>query len=985
MGAGARGEGRGGGGVTLHAARDGERAGIEAEGREIEVARNATIALHDSDRVWIVAAGGVDVFAVRLQAGVVAGPLRHLFRAEAGQALFGVRRERELGGVGLLARSAGGTRLVELEQARLRELARAPEHQARVGSLLETWIGGLSAGVARRSAPRRHRILAAGADLALLPDESVRAGGALVWVQQQGGGALFMGSERLPGEEGGLFPLSRHGWLQSEGRGRLAGKATEEALRDELAWPGLEWFHRAAMECVARNLAEDAAAERERLKGAAESDRRHMLRSLGQLSSVLETESSEDAHGEAQEPLLAACRMVGAALGIPIRTRRGNGAGRTARDPVAEIAQASRIRTRRVALRGTWWRQDHGPLLAFIEGSEQPVALLPVSPRAYACWDPVAGTKRPVTPALAESLSPFAHTFYRPLPERAVTALDLARLGFRGLGADVRRVVLSAAAIGALGLAVPIATRTVFDTIVPTGDRASLLALGLVLLVAACAAALLQLVQAISLLRIETRAGAAAQAAVWDRLLTLPAAFFRGYTAGELAQRAMGITTVRQLLSGVAMSSVLAGLFSMLSLGLLFVLDAPLALLTVGLVVVAVAATALVGSLQLRYERQAAVAETKTAGTVLQLVTGIAKLRGAGGEPEAFSRWAERFVAQRRLAFRAHSIANGLALFNAAFPIVALMALFGAVALAGAHTRTTGTLLAFVAGLSGFLASAVTTSSSVLWLVKAVPAFDNLRPILRAVPEAGRARGDPGELGGRVELSHVSFRYTPDGPLVLNDVSLEANPGELVALVGPSGAGKSSVFRILLGFELPESGSVYYDGQELAELDVRLVRRQLGIVLQSGKLLPGNILGNIVGSSLATLDEAWEAARMAGLDEEIQAMPMGMHTTVSEGGSTFSGGQRQRLLIARALVSQPRILLFDEATSALDNRTQAVVSASLAQLQTTRIVIAHRLSTILHADRIYVIDGGRVVQRGTYAELSRQPGLFADLIRRQML
>jgi ATP-binding cassette subfamily C protein len=889
-----------------------------------------------------------------------------------------------MGGVGLLARSVGETQLVELEQACLRELARQPEHRARVAHLLETWINGLSSGVARRAAPQRHRLLAAGAELALMPDESVRAGGPCVWAQQRAGGSLFLGSALIPGG-GGPFPLSRHGWLQNQGRGQLSGMATEEALRDDAAWIGLESFHRAALECVARNLEEHAAAERQRLRGAAESDRLHMVQSLGQLSSVLAMDATDTALDGAQDSLLAACRLVGAALGVQIRKRRGGDQERAPRDPVGEIAQASRIRARRVALRGEWWRHDHGPLLAFVEENERPVALLPVSPRAYECHDPVAGTQRPVTPELAAALSPFAHTFYRTLPDRAVTAMDLLRLGFDGLQPDLRRVVLAAAAAGALGLAVPIATQTVVDTIIPAADRASVLGLSLVLLVAACAAALLQLALSIALLRIETRSGTAAQAAVWDRLLTLPPAFFRGYAAGELAQRAMGINTIRHSLSGVALSSVLTGVFSMLSLVVLFYLDVPLALLTVAFVVAAVLATALAAALQLRYERQAAVAEASTAGTVVQLVTGISKLRGAGAEPEAFARWARRFVAQRRLTFRARAITNGLVLFNAAFPIVTLIALFAAVALAGPNTRSTGTLLAFLAALSGLLAATVTTSASVAWLVRVVPAFDNLAPILQSDPEVGPSKADPGELGGRVEVSHVSFRYTPDGPLILDNVSLEVNPGEFVALVGPSGSGKSSILRILLGFETPESGSVYYDGQDLAELDLRLVRRQLGIVLQSGKVLPGDIRTNIVGSSLATLSEAWDAARMAGLEDEIKAMPMGMYTTVSEGGSTFSGGQRQRLLIARALVSQPRILLFDEATSALDNRTQAVVSASLARLQTTRIVIAHRLSTIIDADRIYVIDGGRVVQRGTYTELAGQPGLFSDLIRRQML
>jgi len=265
-----------------------------------------------------------------------------------------------------------------------------------------------------------------------------------------------------------------------------------------------------------------------------------------------------------------------------------------------------------------------------------------------------------------------------------------------------------------------------------------------------------------------------------------------------------------------------------------------------------------------------------------------------------------------------------------------------------------------------------------------VPMIERVRPILQALPEVDQVKSDPGELTGEIQINHINFRYKAGGPLALHDVSLNIGAGEFVALVGPTGSGKSTLLRLLLGFDAPESGAIYYDGQDLHGLDIRAVRRQLGVVLQNGKLMPGDILTNIVGASTLTIEDAWEAARMAGLDKEIEQMPMGMHTVIGEGGSTLSGGQRQRLLIARAVVTRPRILFFDEATSALDNATQAAIGASLERLQATRVVIAHRLSTIVKADRIFVLDAGRLVQSGTYAELMNQPGLFADLVRRQL-
>jgi ATP-binding cassette subfamily C protein len=330
-------------------------------------------------------------------------------------------------------------------------------------------------------------------------------------------------------------------------------------------------------------------------------------------------------------------------------------------------------------------------------------------------------------------------------------------------------------------------------------------------------------------------------------------------------------------------------------------------------------------------------------------------------------------------------IANGLMIFNAGFPSLALIAIFAAIATTGQGNRSTGTVLAFITAFSGLLAAALTVSTSLLQVLRIIPLFENARPILETTPEVDTTKVDPGELSGAIEINHVSFRYQAGGSAILHDISFNAQPGEFVAVVGPSGSGKSTLLRLLLGFETPESGSIYYDGQELAELDLQAVRNQIGVVLQNGKLMPGDIFTNIIGSSLLTIEDAWEAAALAGLGEDIKQMPMGMHTVVSEAGSTFSGGQRQRLMIARAIAAKPRVLLFDEATSALDNRTQAIVSKSLEQLQATRIVIAHRLSTISRADRIYVIDAGKVVQHGTYDELTHQEGPFRDLMMRQLV
>jgi ATP-binding cassette subfamily C protein len=418
----------------------------------------------------------------------------------------------------------------------------------------------------------------------------------------------------------------------------------------------------------------------------------------------------------------------------------------------------------------------------------------------------------------------------------------------------------------------------------------------------------------------------------------------------------------------------------------MFYYSVELARWALGVLAVVAAVTLLAIYLQVRCYGDALRLQARVSGLVLQLLSSVGKLRVAGVEGAAFALWARRFTEQRRVQFRVRSTAGWLIAFHAAVPVLANLVVFRvALPLADTGQLRTGDFLAFLAAFTACVGALVSSCMALVAVGTIAPLYDQARPILEAEPEVATTKADPGLLTGDIEIQHAAFRYAADTPLVLRDLSLRIRPGEFVALVGPSGSGKSTLLRLLLGFEQLDSGAIYYDGQDLSGLDVNVVRRQIGVVLQSGRLMSGDIFTNIVGSSTATLAEAWDAARMAGFAEDVEAMPMGMHTVITDGGGTLSGGQRQRLLIARAIVQRPRILLFDEATSALDNRTQAIVSASLERLQAARVVVAHRLSTIRNADRIYVLERGALVESGSYDELIARDGPFAELARRQMV
>ncbi len=721
-----------------------------------------------------------------------------------------------------------------------------------------------------------------------------------------------------------------------------------------------------------------SAPAQDPLAARAEAEAQLLARAYSELGDVL-TPVRAVPPPSGGDATVRALRLVGEALGVELTVPATAPASS---DTIEAIASASGIRTRRVALDERWWRRAADPLLGRTVGGD-PVALLPRRWGGYDLADAETGVRRRVTAKVAAGLARTAVVLYRPLPPGRLGNREVRRFVLRPLVADLRVVGAYGVLSAALSLATPLATKRIFGTVVPEQQRASLVWLSSLVAVFAVAAFGFAVVQQLALLRIQGRATSDLQAALWDRLLDLPLPFFQGLSSGRLTMRVLGVQRIHELATAAIGTAALAVPIGLANLVLAFVLAPRLALF--GLVAVVLVAAAAVALYRYRLPRQRRLraASGELFGLAMQLVGAVAKLRTADAERRAYAQWALRFAAAKRSFYDAQlGYAATIPLTAAAGTLATVLFFLGAATLpVGAIPGST--FVAFDAAFLQVIAAAAGLVGVATFLADAVPIYDSAKPILETPRETHAARGDPGTLRGAVEVSNVTLRYG-DGPPVLDDVSFGVEPGRFLALVGPSGAGKSSLLRVLLGFELPEVGSVSFDGNDLAKLDVRAVRRQLGVVVQSAQLLPADVFTNIVGTRPLTLDDAWRAARIAGLAEAIERMPMGMHTLVGEGTGTLSGGERQRLLIARAIAGAPRILLLDEATSALDNRTQRQVSEALERLAATRIVIAHRLSTIRAADEIVVLDGGRVVQRGTYDELVARDGLFRDLAARQL-
>ncbi|MDO5112609.1 MAG: NHLP bacteriocin export ABC transporter permease/ATPase subunit [Clostridia bacterium] len=640
------------------------------------------------------------------------------------------------------------------------------------------------------------------------------------------------------------------------------------------------------------------------------------------------------------------------------------------------------IMRRVVRLTGAWYEDAVGPLLGRLRQGD-PVALLPTL-RGYRFFHHAMGQYVYVTKKTAALLTEEAICFYRPLPLKKLTAGDLLRYMAETLSAsDLIMIGFATLAATLLGLFLPYVNNLLFSRIVPSGKVSLLAPIACMLLGVTVSASLVGITKSLLLTRIQTKMDVSIQAAGMMRLLSLPADFFKKFSAGDLASRAQSFSTLSAMLCSTVFTTGLTSILSLVYVGQIARFASALVLPAMVVILVTMIVSILSTLTQLKVSNRRAELTAKQDGLVFALFSGVQKIKLAGAERRAFSKWAKTYKELAALAYHPPFMLR----INAS--LITAVTLAGTIVLYFCAARNQVTVADYMAFNTsyGMLSGAFSALAGVAMSIAGIRSVLHLlEPILQTVPEVADGKKVLTRIGGGIEVSHVSFRYTEDMPLVLDDFSLNIRPGQYVAIVGRTGCGKSTLMRLLLGFERPQKGSVYYDGKDIDDVDLRSLRRNIGVVMQNGKLFQGDIFSNIVISApWLTLDEAWRAAEMAGIAEDIRRMPMGMHTIISEGSGGISGGQRQRLMIARAVAPNPKVLMFDEATSALDNITQRIVSDSLNNLKCTRIVIAHRLSTIQHCDRIIVLEGGRIVEDGTYAQLIERDGFFARLVARQRL
>lgn len=647
--------------------------------------------------------------------------------------------------------------------------------------------------------------------------------------------------------------------------------------------------------------------------------------------------------------------------------------------------QKMNLKYRKITLDQDFWKTNDGVLIAF-KSTNKPVALLPHKKKGYQIFDLQLGTSERLNETLAKEILKDAYMIYRTFPEKEIKGIDLIKFGLNSLKSrDMVLFFFSVSLIGILGMASPILTGLTVDLIIPQGNYNLLSQMGFMLIVVAFTTFLLNLARGFITLRIEGQLDVELQTAIWDRLLHLPLGFFKQFTSAELASRAMGITMIRDIVSGPVIAMVLTGIYSIFSFLVLFYYHIPLAIIVTLMTMGCIAINYRLSKKILYTEYNINEITNTMAGLTFQIIKGAIKIQHSGATERAFYKWSQDQSTKHKFIREKGLIVSKMEAFNGLYLTISMAVIYYLITMRPAFYLPVGHFVGFNAAYLMFTTAIISIFGMVNVLSQVIPLYNRGKIIIETIPECLVDKSILSNPSGKISVDHVAFKYCTEGPEILKDISLEIRAGEYVGIVGTSGSGKSTLLRLLLGFESSEKGKILFDDKDINNLDLRELRKQIGVVLQSGKLMNDSIFHNIVGANLhLAMDDVWMAAKVAGIDEDIKAMPMGMHTFVMEGSGTISGGQRQRILIARAIVNKPKILFFDEATSALDNITQAKIKKSLDQFSATRVVIAHRLSTVKNCDRIIVLDQGIIKEEGTYEALMTQKGVFFELANRQL-
>ncbi len=931
------------------------------------------------DYVYYVVSGALDVFICKMQNGKPCSQLKHFYQALESEICYGFDINHEDSTYGLYASSLPNSHIIQVQKSDFLELVKSDSYIPFAMQINKLALN-VNKSLSLHHALHDYEEPVFKEDNNFKPGTIISTRASLNWLKLTAGSVSYYDNEQLIITAPTIIPLSSNIWVKTISDVTLTTHVILE--QEDYVHAFNKWFE----------FIYNYSIIRYRLLLQREQQRLDNLHSLDQLqlSNSLQSFNSLfiERHGQTSEytssTIYNAMSIIAQHLDTPLTMPTNLSQLETIEGKVEAIAFSSELKSRKVSLHPGWQEHLYGSLLVFGKTNQRPyVALL--ENNDVILYDS-NGKKIEYQSDVIEHLELEGYYFYKPFGQKKLSYRKIFNYALREIKPDLVRVFAMGSLAGLLALVIPIATGITFDSIIPMADIIGLWQVVFAIIASAIAIGIFELSRDFILLRIEGKLESIVQSGIWDRLLKLPVPFFRKYTAGDLADRTSSFSKAMNVVSTTTIQNALTAIFSFYSLIVLFYYSHTLATILFLLTLILSVIVSITIAIKYKSDKKFFHLNGKIIGELYSFINGIIKIRECGAESRVFSKWSKDFIELKKTTYRSQYIENILNALNEGYYLIVLILVFFATYYFSLQEQlTAGDFLAFYAALNIFVLSFIQLVTTTLNSTIVIPILKRATPIIEAEPETDLRKSDPGILKGAIEIDNLCFRYADDGPLILDKITMNIEAGKFVAIVGPSGSGKSTLLRLLLGFEEASDGLIYYDNHDLSGINITRLRRQIGVVLQSSDLLPGTIFSNIVGESTLTLENAMSVIKQVHLENDINAMPMKLFTFVGEEGGSLSGGQKQRILIARALVHKPSILFLDEATSALDNESQQVITKSLKQIKSTKLVIAHRLSTIKNADTIFVIDKGKLVEQGTYKSLMNKQGKFYDLSNRQLL
>lgn len=949
-------------------------------GKRQELRPGGRFSLTEPDIFWFIQGGCVDIFLTTDNQNT----LHFFYRIPAGHIFIGndaTLKEQW----SLIGRICSNAVVYKIPTHALSSII--ADDQATLSELIDEFIIKITKPNIKSTVPKLSVDISEFTNISCQANTNLYSLKGVRWIQNQTSNSWFIGDQGLSHVAGSEhFPLTMNSWYQLENASEILITTTGQLLAKNHLWDAIQTYLQLLLNLRLIHIDNEILYNNVILFDRISNNQASIRDSINKLKESYDQSSVAYEYHKTDNDEYNSCQLVAEYLGIQLKPLSADYQYNERLKSFKKILAISKIFYRKIKLKDNWYKHDYGPLIAFTKDNLS-AAILPTNNKEYFAYDKNHPKGVKVTAEIARNFSPYAYQIYPNFSGKTFSPFDMLTYNFKRIASKIPTLLICCIITSSLGILVPVISSYIFDNIITSSDKYQLLQISLVLLATTFSVGLFEITKHYVLLNIESQLDCDTHGIFWDRIFKLPLDFFRKYSSGELVSRISNLINIRLQLGGASIIAILNALFSISSILVLLYYQFYLALFVLFFILMYLVISLYLINLAIKYEMKSVAINARIFGLLSELIVGISKVRMCGAEFRAFNNWVKMFSTNQRVVRKAQKILVVFNSFAEVMPLAIISSMYIGISLFFTHNQqfSTGNFMAFNIALGQIVMMLYSIITEINRLIKVVPMYSKAKDFIESPVEIAMSAKDPQPVFGEIELNHISFKHQNSEVYTLRDVHLHIQPGDYIAIAGQSGEGKSTIIKLLLGFDKPTTGRIYYDNRDLADLDVGLLRQEIGVVLQHDQLMPGDIFRNISGMTDITIDEAWHIAEMCGIASDINAMPMKMNTMISTEGSGLSGGQRQRILIARAIARNPKILILDEATRALDNISQKIVTQSLAKMSMTRIVVAHRLSTLKQVNKILVLHDGLIAEIGTYEELIDTKGIFYQLVQKQML